>query len=80
MSRAFMKEGDEQRLSDVLPTLGALIVFLTMENNGIRVVEENITIDDRGREVHHMSNGLEYVKDDDGRWSVAPSSPPAGRS
>ena len=71
MSRAFMKEGDDQWLSDVAPTMGALLVFLTMENNGIRVVEEKVTIDGRGREVHHMSNGLNYVKDDDGRWSVA---------
>jgi hypothetical protein len=71
MSRAFMKEGDAQWLSDVDPTLNALLIFLTVENNGIRVVEEKRTLDDRGREVFHMSNGLAYVKNDDGRWSVA---------
>jgi hypothetical protein len=71
MSRAFTKEGDAQWLSDVMPTLNALIVFLTQENNGIRVVEEKRTYDRKGREIHHMSNGLAYVKDDEGRWSVA---------
>jgi hypothetical protein len=71
MSRAFMKEGDAMWLSDVPPTMSALLAFLTNENNGIRVVEEKRTIDPRGREVIHMSNGLAYVKDDDGRWSTA---------
>jgi hypothetical protein len=51
--------------------MSALILFLTRENNGIRVVEEKTTIDARGRAVHHMSNGLAYVKDAGGRWSVA---------
>ncbi len=71
MSRAFMKESDDQWLSDVAPTLGALLIYLTRENNGIRVVEEKRTIDTKGREVFHMSNGLAYVKDDEGKWSVA---------
>jgi hypothetical protein len=66
-----MKEGDGMWLSDVPPTMSALLAFLREENNGIRVVEEKRTIDERGREVVHMSNGLAYVKDDDGRWSVA---------
>jgi hypothetical protein len=72
MSRAFMKESDDQWLSDVAPTLSALLVYLTRENNGITVVEERRTIDPDGREVLHMSNGLAYFKDNDGRWSVAP--------
>ncbi len=72
MSRAFMKEGDAMWLSDVPPTMSALLAFLTAENNSIRVIEERVTLDERGREVHHMSNGLAYVKDDDGRWSVVP--------
>lgn len=72
MSRAFMKEGDDMWLSDVPPTLSALLRFLTSENNNIMVVEEKVTIDGQGREVHHMSNGLAYVKDADGRWSTAP--------
>ncbi len=71
MSRAFMKEGDAQWLSDVDPTLHALLIFLARENNGIRVVEEKRTLDEHGREVYHMSNGLSYVRNDEGRWSVA---------
>jgi hypothetical protein len=72
MSRAFMKEGDDLWLSDIAPTLNALLNYLTRENNDIRVVEEKRIIDKKGREVYFMSNGLAYVKDDDGKWSVAP--------
>ena len=67
-----MKESDDQWLSDVAPTLTALLLHLARENNGIMVVEEKRTIDTLGREIHHMSNGLAYVKDADGRWSMAP--------
>jgi hypothetical protein len=66
-----MKESDGMWLSDVAPTMSALLAFLSNENNGIRVVEERRRIDERGREVFYMSNGLAYVKDDEGRWSVA---------
>jgi len=72
MSRAFMKEGDDLWLSDVAPTLSALLLYLTRENNDITVLEERRTIDHDGREIHHMTNGLAYFKDNDGRWSVAP--------
>lgn len=71
MSQAFVRESDEQWLHDVQPTLNALIVYLTRENNGIRVYEQKSYIDARsGKEVHQMSNGLNYTKDDDGRWMV----------
>lgn len=72
MSRAFMKEGDDMWLSDVAPTMSALLNYLTKENNGIIVVQEKRTIDEKGREVYHMSNGLAYMKNEEGRWSVAP--------
>jgi len=71
MSRAFTKEGDAQWLSDIAPTLSALLNFLTMENNGIIVIEEKRALDASGREVIFMSNGLAYTKDADGRWCVA---------
>ncbi len=71
MSRAFFRESDGQWLEDVIPTLSALVVYLTRENNGIRVVEERRTIDTDGREVYHMSNGLSYVKNPQGKWSIA---------
>jgi len=37
MSQAFVREGDDQWLSDIDPTRSALINFLTRENNGIQV-------------------------------------------
>ena len=69
MSQAFVKESDEQWLHDVQPTLNALVVYLTRENNGVRVYEiRNFTRD--GKEVHEMSNGLSYGKDADGKWQI----------
>lgn len=40
MSHAFMREGEDQWLPDVPPTIQALILFLTRENNGVRVYEK----------------------------------------
>ena len=71
MSQAFVKESDEQWLHEVQPTLHALIVYLTRENNGIRVYEiRNYLHPKTGKTVHDMSNGLSYSKDDDNRWMV----------
>ena len=71
MSQAFVRESDEQWLHDVQPTLQALIVFLTRENNGIRVYEKGTYINPKNnREVHQMSNGLSYAKDDEGKWYI----------
>ena len=70
MSRAFMKESDDQWLHDVAPTVNALLIYLTRENNGIRVYEEKRFIGPSGREVHAMSNGLSYAKDDENKWIV----------
>ncbi len=66
-----MKESDDQWLSDVAPTVSALLAYLTRENNGIRVIEERRSIDAKGKEVLEMSNGLSYTKDDEGKWRVA---------
>jgi hypothetical protein len=71
MSQAFVKEEDGQWLHDVSPSLSALIVYLTRENNGIRVYEKKNYLNAAGSEVHEMSNGLSYVKDPKGKWSVA---------
>ena len=70
MSQAFVKESDEQWLHDIQPTLHALIVYLTRENNGIRVYEIKNYTDKNGKEIHEMSNGLSYAKDDEGKWYV----------
>jgi hypothetical protein len=71
MSQAFVKESDEQWLHDVQPGLHALIVYLTRENNGIRVYEKSNHADPaKGYEIHVMSNGLSYAKDEQGKWFV----------
>lgn len=69
MSQAFVREGDDQWLSDIPPTVNALIVFLTRENNGIRVYEKEVKTDEQGREVYTMSNGLSYFRDEN-RWQM----------
>ena len=66
-----MKESDDQWLHDVGPSVSALVVYLTRENNGIRVYEQKTYMDAAtNREVHVMSNGLSYAKDDEGKWYV----------
>jgi hypothetical protein len=72
MSQAFVKEGDEQWLHDLPPTMNALINYLTRENNGIRVYEKQTYLHPKlKKEAHEMSNGLSYVIDNDGKWSIA---------
>ena len=72
MSQAFVKESDGEWLHDVPPTLYALIVYLTRENNGIRVYEKSSSYSEKHkREVHLMSNGFTYSKDDKGQWYIA---------
>ena len=70
MSQAFVREGDGEWLEDIAPTLQALVVFLTRENNGIRVSERKSYTDARGRQVHEMSNGLAYCRNERGQWQV----------
>ena len=71
MSQAFVKESEEQWLHEIAPTLHALVIYLTRENNGIRVYEKSHFIDAKsGKEVYTMSNGLSYSKDSKGHWYV----------
>ncbi|HVU85513.1 MAG TPA: hypothetical protein VHC50_11770 [Puia sp.] len=71
MSQAFVKENEEQWLHEIPPTITALVYHLTRENNGVRVYEKRMVKDtESGREVHVMSNGLSYAKDEAGRWYV----------
>lgn len=71
MSQAFIREGDDQWLSDIGPSVKALSFFLTRENNGIEVYELKTVIDSQGNETHVMSNGLSYKKDEHGKWEIA---------
>lgn len=70
MSHAFVKEEDDQWLHDIPGTVTALINYLTRENNGVRVYEKRMIIK-KGMEVHEMSNGLSYSKDENGKWQIA---------
>ncbi|MEO5649109.1 MAG: hypothetical protein ABIR03_04195 [Ginsengibacter sp.] len=70
MSSAFVKESEEQWLHEISPTLNALIVYLTRENNGVRVYEQKHSIDPKtSREIFSMSNGLSYTKEND-KWVI----------
>jgi hypothetical protein len=72
MSQAFVKESEGEWLHDVPPALSALILYLTRENNGIRVYEKSNSYSEKHkRKVHLMSNGLAYAKDDQGKWFIA---------
>lgn len=71
MSQAFVREGDEQWLHDIAPTLPALINYLTNQNNGIRVYEKSTYLNPKlNKEVHEMSNGLTYAIDEDSKWII----------
>ena len=71
MSQAFVKESEEQWLHEVPPTMNALIVYLTRENNGVRVYEQKNYVDKKsGKTVHVMSNGLLYATDTESKWYV----------
>ena len=69
MSQAFVREDDAQWLHDVAPTLQALLVYLTRENNNIPAYEKENFIKD-GRVVHRMNNGLDYSIGEDGKWFI----------
>ncbi len=72
MSSAFVKEDSEQQwLHEVKGTVSALQAYLTRENQGIRVFEKEAFFDPLlKKEVHLMSSGLKYTKDEEGRWYV----------
>lgn len=72
MSHAFVKEGDDQWLHDIAPTMQALINYLTRENGGVRVYEKKSYFSEEiGKEVHQMSDGFTYAINDEGKWYVA---------
>jgi hypothetical protein len=62
MSQAFVRESDEQWLHEVQPTLNALIVYLTRENNNVRVYEQKSFINKEGKEVHAMGYPMQKIK------------------
>jgi hypothetical protein len=71
MSQAFVKEGEEQWLHDIPPTMTALVNYLTRENNGIRVYEKETALDKTTTKLaHKMSNGLTYTIGSEGKWEI----------
>ena len=71
MSQAFVKENDDMLLQDVLPSVTALIIYLTRENNGVRVYEKHRVKDpEYNRVVHVMSNRLSYARDENEKWHI----------
>ncbi|HRO42286.1 MAG TPA: hypothetical protein PL009_05595 [Flavipsychrobacter sp.] len=72
MSQAFVKESEEQWLHEIPPTLQALKIYLTRENNGVRVYDKKSYSDPTTNGIHYtMSNGLTYAIDKEGKWYVA---------
>lgn len=69
MSQAFVKESDEEWLHEIAPTQAALINYLTRQNNGVRVYEIKTSFSKDGKELHHMSNGLQYYIDEKSQWN-----------
>ena len=69
MSQAFVKEEDYQWLHEIPGTVTALINYLTKENNGVRVYEKRKLVKN-DIEIHEMSNGLSYSKDQEGKWQI----------
>jgi hypothetical protein len=71
MSSAFVKEREDQHwLHEVEDTVAALKTYLTREN-GVRIFEQRTFIDPvLKKEVHVMSNGLSYAKDENNKWYV----------
>ena len=71
MSSAFVKEGEAGHLKDVTSTLGALLFYLRIENNGTVIRDERIYFSEKhGREIYEMSDGLIYALDDTQHWFI----------
>ncbi len=71
MSSAFVRENDEQRLNEIGPSLDALLNYLRRENGGMTIRELRTRFSEKHqRDVHEMSDGLGYAKDDQSKWFV----------
>ncbi|WP_114937518.1 hypothetical protein [Mucilaginibacter endophyticus] len=71
MSSAFVKEGEARQLKDVAPNLGALLLFLRIENNGTVIRDEKIYFSEKhGRDIYEMSDGLIYAINDSNQWYI----------
>lgn len=71
MSSAFIRESDYQPLSEVLPNLSSLLIYLRRENGGGEVRQlKNYYSEKHGRELNEMSDGLTYALSDENKWVI----------
>ena len=71
MHQASVKNIEEKRLREVLPTIHELIFYLTKLNDSIMVYVKKIYKDPHdGARIYEMSNGLSYTQDGEGRWWI----------
>ncbi|HEY4195723.1 MAG TPA: hypothetical protein VGM63_09320 [Mucilaginibacter sp.] len=71
MSSAFVKEGEYQKLSDVDPSISALLFYLRQENGGQAIREtKSFYSEVCGRYVYEMSDGLTYALGEENKWMV----------
>jgi hypothetical protein len=69
MSHAFIRESDGQSLDEIGPSMNALILYLSRDNNGIRVYEKKKYFHEKeGRVVYQMSNGMTYGINNESKW------------
>ncbi|HVS93795.1 MAG TPA: hypothetical protein VHE59_17275 [Mucilaginibacter sp.] len=70
MSRAFVKEGENDQLKDVAPNIASLLFFLRRENGGaVRELRTRFS-EKFQREVIDMSDGLTYGLNEANQWQV----------
>ncbi|MDQ2863889.1 MAG: hypothetical protein M3R50_09630 [Bacteroidota bacterium] len=55
-------------MHEIAPTIHVLIIYLTKENNGVKVYEQNNYPDAKsGKIIHVMGNWLSYVTDEESK-------------
>ena len=70
MSSAFIRESDYQPLSEVLPNMSSLLLYLRRENGGPVSELKSYYSDKHTREVHEISDGLTYALNDENKWII----------
>ena len=61
MSSAFVREGDDQWLHEIAPSIEALINYLSRENGGLPISVKKIELNAEHEQVHSMSDGFSYL-------------------
>lgn len=70
MSSAFVKEGESEHLKDITPNMASLLIFLKREHGGhVRELHTRFS-DIHQKDVHEMSDGLDYMLNEQNQWQV----------